>query len=628
MATTQQVQQLYIGLLGRAADQAGLNFWINDIASGHRTLADVQTAFAASPEFQASYGSIASREALVTAIYTNLFERAPDAAGLAYWVGTDLTADQLIAGFLQYASPADQLVINNKVTVAQYYTEAAGVDVNLAAATAIIADVDGTAASVSTALTKLPATNSATFNAAVVKLLEADKAVDANIKAWGVANSDTTPTSAEIYGKLEAAEAKIATAAADANLGIDVATQTALNAVEAANYTGYNSADATEAQALIIARAQIATKKLALDGNLTAATNALEAVSSADVLGSLKALIDSYQTKLTAAASAQTLENAAGVAVAGKVAEASIVLDNAVAPSTDFTVTSASAGVVRIVETGAFGNYEATYNATTNAWSYAKYDGAAYTALSAGDAAADVNLQKLLANANAKSVFDAASAHAEAVAVTDAAEAAVIAELAKIETVDGTLTAAATPGAAVFSTALTGAALTYQNAVKALADHATAKTAFDNAVSGADAVRAEAATLAGLEKAAADARAVVEAVVDVKAIGDAATAADDLFIFSGTGGTTANFGVDGSDKIFFGTGYSLVNFAAGQTTASNLGSSSALEIFYDKANATLWVEKQAFGGNSAGTADLVEIVLTGASNGVALSADGYLTVVA
>jgi len=237
-----------------------------------------------------------------------------------------------------------------------------------------------------------------------------------------------------------------------------------------------------------------------------------------------------------------------------------------------------------------------------------------------------VNLQKLLSNATAKSLLDAAAANAEAIAATDAAETAVEAELTKIEAVNSGLTSAT--GASAFSDTLTGAAVTYQLAVQALADHAAAKTAFDEAVAGVEAVRGDAATLAALEKAASDASDVLGTLATVGVIGSGnGTSADDLFVFDGkTGGTINAFGSEGNDKIYFGTDFTLVTLADDQVIADNLGSSSALEIFYDASLATLYVEKQAFGGNSVGTSEIVEITLAGVTGGVELSADGYLTV--
>lgn len=638
MATSAQVQQLYIALLGRAADKPGLDWWLENIngtegVPGERTLEEAAAAFTTSEEFVSTYGSLQGAE-LVTAVYSNLFERTPSAEEVAYWVNDGRPADQLLSAFLTYASPADQAVINNKVTVAQYYTEAAGADYDLDDAAAIIADVDGTAASVSTALNNLPVSN-ATVHAAVVKLLNANAAVEANVEAWGEANNDADPSAAKIYAALAAAEAAVATAAADADLGISGTTQTALNTVETAGFATYNSADAAEALALNIARSEIATKKLALDGDLSSAVTGLEAVSTSDKPGSLKALIDNYLAKLKAASTAQTTEDAAGVTLAGKAAEADIVLDSALdsaGKDYQFDVTATGGVVVfanNSLATDDFGagDYRATYDAATDKWTYALDTGSGYGNLSDAEVTADAALQKLLANATAKSLLDAAAANAEAIAATNAAETAVVAELTKIEAVNSGLTSAT--GASAFGDTLAGAAVTYQNAVQALADHAAAKTAFDEAVAGVEAVRGDAAALAALEKAASDASDVLGTLATVGVIGpvSSGTSADDLFIFDGkTGGTISAFGTEGNDKIYFGTDFTLVTLADDQVITDNLGSSSALEIFYDASLAKLYVEKQAFGGNSVGTSEIVEITLAGVTEGVELSADGYLTV--
>ena len=58
MATTTatQVQQLYVGLLGRAADQGGLNWWVDQITTGGRTLEDIRASFVTSTEYTNLYG--------------------------------------------------------------------------------------------------------------------------------------------------------------------------------------------------------------------------------------------------------------------------------------------------------------------------------------------------------------------------------------------------------------------------------------------------------------------------------------------------------------------------------------------------------------------------------------------
>lgn len=154
MATSAQVQQLYIALLGRAADKPGLDWWLENINGGERTLEQAAAAFTTSEEFVSTYGSLQGAE-LVTAVYSNLFERTPSQEEVTYWVNDGRPADQLLAAFLAYASPADQTVINNKVFVAQAYSNATGDDYNLDAAAKVVADVSGTSASVTAALKML-----------------------------------------------------------------------------------------------------------------------------------------------------------------------------------------------------------------------------------------------------------------------------------------------------------------------------------------------------------------------------------------------------------------------------------------------------------------------------------------
>lgn len=158
MATTTatQIQQLYVGLLGRAADQGGLNWWVDQVTTGGRTLEDIRASFVTSTEYTTTYGAASTRTDLVTAIYSNLFERTPSADELAYWVSTDTRpADQLVTAFLEFASTADQAVINNKTFVAQTYTDTVGTGFSAAGAAAVIADVDGTSASVAAAIKAL-----------------------------------------------------------------------------------------------------------------------------------------------------------------------------------------------------------------------------------------------------------------------------------------------------------------------------------------------------------------------------------------------------------------------------------------------------------------------------------------
>ena len=97
MATSAQVDALvalYAGYFNRAPDPAGLQFWIDQIDGG-REFNTIAADFAASPEATALYPyltapDVATPSTFITSVYQNLFNRAPDAEGLQFW--TDVLA--------------------------------------------------------------------------------------------------------------------------------------------------------------------------------------------------------------------------------------------------------------------------------------------------------------------------------------------------------------------------------------------------------------------------------------------------------------------------------------------------------------------------------------------------------
>jgi len=69
----------------RDPDQSGLDYWFRKVNAGWSTT-QVSDFFATSGEFQSRYGAL-DNGAFVDLIYQNVLNRAPDAAGRAYWVG-------------------------------------------------------------------------------------------------------------------------------------------------------------------------------------------------------------------------------------------------------------------------------------------------------------------------------------------------------------------------------------------------------------------------------------------------------------------------------------------------------------------------------------------------------------
>jgi hypothetical protein len=127
----EQIAQLYVGYFGRAADPAGLAYWVDRLNDGMSLLA-IANSFAVQPEATSLYAylaasSVGDPQSFIAAIYNDLFNRNPDAAGLAYWVD-QLTLHgtppgQMVLDIISGAQGADKTTIENKTHVAVDYAQ-------------------------------------------------------------------------------------------------------------------------------------------------------------------------------------------------------------------------------------------------------------------------------------------------------------------------------------------------------------------------------------------------------------------------------------------------------------------------------------------------------------------------
>jgi hypothetical protein len=129
--TSQLVSALYVGLLNRGPDQSGKNFWMDRIESSNSTVLDMSVFIAAGQEVKDRYPEIADgvitpaeSESLITQIYANLFDRAPDAAGKAFWQtqlenGTPIA--ELILNIINGAQGSDISLLTSKITAGETY---------------------------------------------------------------------------------------------------------------------------------------------------------------------------------------------------------------------------------------------------------------------------------------------------------------------------------------------------------------------------------------------------------------------------------------------------------------------------------------------------------------------------
>lgn len=102
VTTQQSVAALYTAIFNRAPDQAGLNFWTAQI-NGGATFASVAAGFAQHEVFTTGIGALGNA-AYVAALYTNILGSAGDTAGIAYWtarLAAGETKAAVVAAFVQ-----------------------------------------------------------------------------------------------------------------------------------------------------------------------------------------------------------------------------------------------------------------------------------------------------------------------------------------------------------------------------------------------------------------------------------------------------------------------------------------------------------------------------------------------
>lgn len=78
------VANLYTAFFLREPDAQGLDYWVQFVSSSDGSLSAAAKAFAGSPEFVDRYGDLTTEE-FVAQLYPNVFGRAADDGGLAFW---------------------------------------------------------------------------------------------------------------------------------------------------------------------------------------------------------------------------------------------------------------------------------------------------------------------------------------------------------------------------------------------------------------------------------------------------------------------------------------------------------------------------------------------------------------
>lgn len=152
------IQKLYIAYFNRPADVAGLTYWEGQLDANLISLPDLAQSFSQQAEYKTTYGGKSTSD-VVAALYQNLFQRLPDAAGLKYWVGQIdggvVNVGTAALAIVNGATPQsmDGATIQNKLNFAAGFTASLDTQVkansystsyNFAVMRAILSTVNGT----------------------------------------------------------------------------------------------------------------------------------------------------------------------------------------------------------------------------------------------------------------------------------------------------------------------------------------------------------------------------------------------------------------------------------------------------------------------------------------------------
>ena len=157
-ANESQIIKIYLGYFGRAADREGFDFWQAQADAG-AALVDIAYSFSLSDEYQSVYGGLSNVE-LLDEIYSNLFDRLPDAEGKAYWLNelaNGKPVARLLVDVMSGAQGNDRIILENATIVSKDWTNSTPFDLAAAQnAISSIGEVQGNGVTVQLADALLP----------------------------------------------------------------------------------------------------------------------------------------------------------------------------------------------------------------------------------------------------------------------------------------------------------------------------------------------------------------------------------------------------------------------------------------------------------------------------------------
>jgi hypothetical protein len=684
MATTyyNDIQKLYVAYFNRPADPKGLAFWETAVEAAKGSTAGVAAEFAKQAEYTAAFSGKTNAQ-IVDQVYQNLFGRSSAGdTGADFWVkGLDnkvITIADVVTAVAAGAQGTDKTAFSSKVTAAASFTAALDTDAEVAGYAGDAANKVGKTflAGVTDALTLASATSPSALNATVATAVAAGtpfsvtsalSQVNAANKALSTFVAATVKTDLDLSGAKDAGD--ITTAKANAVTTVAADFVKADGTADTAASSLYTSTTSADVRAALVANQQTIFAQSLADAQAKVAT---DNANIAKVAG----LSDAVSTLAAAKAALSSANAAETAALADLVAKQGAFGINNDAAANAVTITSTALTFNDGTTTATLADIDANGKATLHTGVTAS-DFVGLTELIAAinaEATADANVGKATDNvSNAQlgaNLLDVAPTSAGTIAVTGGyagtyTEADLIAKIALVinTTTPGTVAAGATPTLAQIQTELAvlkaagGAPYTdFQTLVNA---EATAASTFNPLVSkqGTDTAAVKSVTdkiadlakdVAALQTASANAdtlaglQATVTAynkvltdkgyavvTLDAAHTTNFAGATSDVYVVSNKDASIGAFGLQGTDQLFVGTGYTLVQGSATGTSAVK-GNDAALEIFVSNVNGdtVLQIETHAYSSSvtGTGTGEIVTITLTGVdASHIKLDSTGIIT---
>jgi hypothetical protein len=128
-ATNESVTKLYVATFDRAPDANGLNYWVGTKVA----LESIASSFFEQNETKALYPDGYSNIDFINSIYTNLFKHSPDQKGLTYWQNkldtNQISKSNFILAIVNGALDNDKAILDNKTAVGLRFAEGGFTDI-------------------------------------------------------------------------------------------------------------------------------------------------------------------------------------------------------------------------------------------------------------------------------------------------------------------------------------------------------------------------------------------------------------------------------------------------------------------------------------------------------------------